>query len=214
MGRDHGAPGLNTAYPDDCDRLYLSGWISRCLLLMTDPKRMPTATDPYILFRQCLTLPRPSIEIVSPWPAYPLRVQALSSSELEDLTDRALVRFAVIGADGSPAFDDRLLDRLFPRELEALSWAVRGALERFPCLGLSDLSRWRRILREGAQDPRNQVAAHALGSSFELTGSGEAVRMIDRPDRFFGVPTRELIDCHWLAYWAARNNYLEETKRT
>ena len=32
------------------------------------------------------------------------------------------------------------------------------------------------------------------------------------PEAFFGFPRRELLDCHWIAYQAARATYADLTK--
>jgi hypothetical protein len=150
-------------------------------------------------------MPRPQVAIVSPWPEVDLFVRALGSAEIEadDLTAHA-----VVDRRGKKLFSKELLDRLNPRELKLIRSGVERVLfTEFPCLGLTDLRPWRRVLSEGARHVENQVVTYALGNSVDH-GFGGAVS--ERPDRYFGVPLIQLIDCHWMAFWEARKAIVEK----
>lgn len=74
-----------------------------------------------------------------------------------------------------------------------------------PLYGWSDWESWQKVLKEGAEDASNNCQAMALGSSFEITGT----KIVDRPDRYWGMPLREITDAKWMAYRAARDIVLK-----
>lgn len=89
-------------------------------------------------------------------------------------------------------------------EFAALRRAVSGALDTIsPMYGRADVNAWRATLVEGLKHPSNHVIRRALGGAYDIAGGARA-RIIERPERFFGMPQREMTDGHWILYRAAR----------
>jgi hypothetical protein len=150
-------------------------------------------------------LPRPSVAITSPFPGFELRCQAVTTSELG--TSAELIAASVIDGKGTRLLNRSSIGKLSPREFDLLWMSVRAALTTaFPSLGLTDLAAWRPVLSQGANDPSNLVLTHALGGCVDFGFGG----ISERPDRFFGVPLNQLVDAHWLAFWAAREAFTKE----
>jgi hypothetical protein len=95
------------------------------------------------------------------------------------------------------------LGRLDGAELAELARDAFAALaEVCPTYARSNTDRWSEVLRDGAGHPSNLLEAVALGSCVDVGPAGGG---IPRPDRYWGVPLRELCDGHWLAFRAARD---------
>jgi len=168
----------------------------------------PTNVDPTELFLSLLVLPRPERDIPYRLPGaedIPLRVRALSSTELRSIGSdgAALIRMALLPRLEAPG-------ELFTEpELQEVARAIWRALGPFPAFGHADSSAWSPVLEKAA---RGTLEGYALSTCLDLdpmTG-----RSIERPDRYFGVPLSQLIDCHWIAYRAACAAYAPtETKK-
>lgn len=115
---------------------------------------------------------------------------------------------SLITANGKPVFGsiESVLDSISMDEIALLDDAVTNALSIVsPIVGLSEYGAWHTALCDGAKDPSNVWAAHAIGDAYILVdGPHINPRIIDRPEDYWGISRRELIDCHWLAYRAAR----------
>lgn len=78
-----------------------------------------------------------------------------------------------------------------------------------PTYARSDADEWARVLERGARHPTNMhdamVLAACIDSGFHHT--------VYRPDRYWGVATRDLLDGHWMAFRAARHVWEEMAKR-
>lgn len=176
---------------------------------MRDP---PEDIAPEDLFRRLLVLPRPTVPIsyrIAGADEVALAVRAISGAEYGDGDPLAVIAAAVV-IDGRPAFRSAdSVKRLYAWEAEQLCNHVAEALARCsPIFGLSNLFTWTRKLRVGAAHPSNQLTTQTLGSSFEMAGR----LLLDRPERFFGITPRELVDAHWFAYRAAKAHFLDEMR--
>jgi hypothetical protein len=88
---------------------------------------------------------------------------------------------------------------------DALQSEVRQAMATIsPTSSRCDRNAWHSRLCLGAKDHSNLMDTVALGSSFDVVPFGKYNRTLDRPERYFGIPVRELLDCHMLAYRAAK----------
>ena len=95
-------------------------------------------------------------------------------------------------------------------EIEALVASVTKALATIgPLYAFCDWEAWHRVLEEGARDPSNSTAARLLGSAYDVGGGIAKPRLIDRPDRYWHLPTAELLDGHLMIYRAARKIHEE-----
>lgn len=176
----------------------------------------PEHIPPAQLWRMLIPLPRPTLPIayrIRGAERVPLTVRALRSSEYAEAIegDASTVPARLIAAalltDGRPAFGspDEVL-YLDERELVDLAVHVRAALRIIgPTLITSDTASWARALEEGCAAGSNMYDALALGGCMNVSwGMGrKAVHVTQDPERWFGVPQRELLDCHWMAYFAA-----------
>jgi hypothetical protein len=100
------------------------------------------------------------------------------------------------------AFDDAAeVGRLDDDEVDALADAVAAALGCIsPTYARSDVDAWARALEAGARGLGNIAAAAALSSCVDVTPGGR----ISRPDRYWGCPTGQLLDGHWMLTRAAQ----------
>lgn len=87
-----------------------------------------------------------------------------------------------------------------------LSEASRALALISPTDAAADHRRWGDYLREGAAAPENLADAFSLGGCYDVSwGYGKgAVHVRDNLEHFFGIPRRDLLDCHWMVYRAAR----------
>lgn len=100
-------------------------------------------------------------------------------------------------AFGSAADVGRLLDA----EVDALAEEVAGILDRIaPTYARSNAAAWVDVLERGALHGSNIGDAMTLAACVDEHQRGTT----PRPDRFWGLPLRELLDGHWMAFRAAR----------
>lgn len=130
----------------------------------------------------------------------------------------ALVVAALRLETGEAAFTDPAQALNLPEaELLSLALAVRDGLHRIsPTAATSDVVAWEEYLAKGCETPENFYDAWALGGCVNVSwGMGrKAVHMTYDPERWFGVPQRDLIDCHWIAYFAAMRMHRKIESRT
>lgn len=95
---------------------------------------------------------------------------------------------------------------LMAREGNDLGLAVLDAIDTIcPTFERSDVDAWISALKKGAEHPTNRVVAASLGGSVDiiLSGNGKPI-YFGRPERYFGLPTQDLLDGHLMAFAAAR----------
>lgn len=119
---------------------------------------------------------------------------------------------------GTPSFSSgaQVANLLTPGDAVALGDAVFAAQQRlFPAYIWSDAAAWSRALREGCVDIGNQCDATALGGCTGVSfGFGKnLIHVTEEPERWFGVPQNQLLDCHWFAYRAAMAFRVETQRR-
>jgi len=172
--------------------------------------RPPVDVKPGRLFRSLLALPRPVAPIAYRFDAAPtvaLAVRALSAVEVADAADAdavdaALVAAALVDARGRQVVSEGDLLHLTEREFAGVRSAVLEALARIsPSYRLSDYEAWDRVLREGASQHMGIVVA--MGSCREAVGD----RLVEAPEKYFGVARGALLDGHWMAFRAAQHVY-------
>lgn len=160
----------------------------------------------------------------------PLTVVAITAASALEANDvaslysewqRASVQSAEVVARALRAGDGRVfpthedVNALPESELLALSADVRAALaEICPLYHLLDGASWQALhtrLCEGAKHVENFTAREALGRCYDVDGSSG--RIVDRPDRYWGVPLADLLDGHWMVFRAARAVFEERQKK-
>ena len=179
----------------------------------------PADVAPERLFRLLLPL-RPTMALayrIRCAPTVPLRVRALSVAEEAEALDLAAeappeirgsrteleVLARCLYTPTGPAFDGPCdVGRLDETDVAALAREAAIALNRIaPTYGRVDLGAWRLALEKGASHPSNFSTAFAMEACWDpvpLTNTRVA-----RPDRYWGVPARKLLDGHWMAFRAA-----------
>lgn len=127
-----------------------------------------------------------------------------------------LLSRVIVDADCHAAFDPpSLLRKLYEHEVDSLAEAVSDALCIVsPTYAVCDVDKWIGYLKEGAKQPQNWCDMLSLSGCCSISfGFGRgAVHVRHDPETFFGFPRRELLDCHWIAYHAARAAYADLTK--
>jgi hypothetical protein len=183
----------------------------------------PEKIAPDALFRRLIRTPRPEAPLPFRFRNLehePLSVVALTSTELaeaDSLEGDAAGLWLIahsLRAGGHLLFDDPevLLD-LPHTETDALLAAVNVAFHGIcPRYGRSDWFAWRDKLRIGAQHASNETVATMLGDSYDAVTVGKFNRVLDRPDRFFGVAPVELTDGQLMAFRVARELHEERYK--
>lgn len=128
----------------------------------------------------------------------------------------ALLARVVVDADCRSVFDPpSLLRSLYDHEVDRLSEAVSDALSIVsPTYAVCDVEKWIGYLKKGAMQPENWCDMLSLSGCCSISfGFGKGmVHARHDPETFFGMPRRELLDCHWIAYHAARAAYADLTK--
>lgn len=170
----------------------------------------PQDVPPSRLFLDLLALPYPTAPLggtLSIADDVPLYVRALPQHEAalvrmaED--DAALIIACLIDGDGAPIFRDaEQLGLLTDEEYQPILAALIAVLRRIaPSYDGSDVKAWHAALKAGAE-------AHA-GIFLSMAGcyDGAGNRLIETPERYYGVPRASLTDGHWMAYRAAREAY-------
>ncbi|HEX8794126.1 MAG TPA: hypothetical protein VF765_24455 [Polyangiaceae bacterium] len=127
----------------------------------------------------------------------------------DELEVRSLVALVLHTPAGLAFADAEALGALEAHELAELDAEVATALADIaPTLARSNMDAWGRALREGAEHLSNASAAAALASCVDVTAyaSGREWHVQTRPrlDRYWGLPTAEILDGHWMAFQAAR----------
>ena len=146
----------------------------------------------------------------------PLFARALSAPEMAWVSEGAaggeswskrLLCLALRQENGASVFADEseagAMDEL---DAVALVNAVEQALSICgPTRLTAERNEWHVALCEGARHPANWQDAYALGGCYDISfGFGKgAIHVTDHPECWFGVPQREMLDGHWMAYRAA-----------
>lgn len=179
----------------------------------------PEDVAPERLFRLLLPL-RPALPIayrIRCAPDIPLLVRALSPAEEGEALDvaadgpaelRALrqeleVLARCLHTPSGPAFDGpEMLGRLPESEVAQLAREAFAVLNRIaPVYGRVSLDPWKLALERGARHPSNFSTTLAMAECWDLVPLTKA--RLPRPDRYWGVPVRDLLDGHWMAFRAA-----------
>jgi hypothetical protein len=182
----------------------------------------PAGVAPAKLFRLLLRRPRPEIAIahrIRGVEHIPLRVRSLSSADDSDIAEAGegwgdaagsaiageFVARALLTNDG-PAFASAAeVGALDTHEAMRLALAVKAALDIIsPSYTRHDVAAWGKALKDGAKDVRNLTDAIALGGCVDYALGFSTGRVVERPDRYFGLPLAEMTDGQWMAYRAAR----------
>ncbi len=160
----------------------------------------------------------------------PLFVRAIGSREWIDLhrpigekrgrerteAEFVLLSSVVVDADRWRAFDPpSLLRNLYEHEVDSLAEAVGDAISIVsPTYAVCDVEKWIGYLKEGAKHPANWCDMLSLSGCCSISfGFGKGmIHARHDPETFFGVPRRDLLDCHWIAYHAARAAYADLIK--
>lgn len=111
-------------------------------------------------------------------------------------------------ASGKKVFDSgRTVERvLSASEVRTLEKEIFERLPDYsPMYRLVDHNTWGRVLQAGAASL--WYIASRLAMSVDVSYGPNVVTTIPRLDRFFGCATRELLDCHWMAFNASREIY-------
>jgi hypothetical protein len=169
----------------------------------------PTSIDSVQLFR-LLSEPHPSWPIEFRFKAAPdvaLEARAVhrrSWRQAEASRSWLPVVVASLYSGGSPVFsgvtDAGMLEQA---EFASLADGVLSALSIVgPVSGQIDWPAWERVVCDGARRCGYESEQVAMSSDVAVGFAG-LVRS-PRPDRYWGVPLSELLDGHWLTYWACR----------
>jgi hypothetical protein len=177
--------------------------------------RAPPATvAPERLFRLLLATPRPIARLAWCLPGaehIALHVRALTGLETQAVIDtganlwRGLVAASLMTDDGPAFLTPDLVGHMPSHLFDAMSADVRLALDTVsPTYVLSDVAAWHAELIKGAKHPSNWYLVREMANCVDVSlGPGQAF-IHERPDRYFGLPVRELTDGHLMAYRAAR----------
>jgi hypothetical protein len=179
----------------------------------------PGDVAPERLFRLLLPL-RPTMALahrIRCAPQVPLLVRALSHAEEVEALDSVAEAPAEIRGSRTEleilarclytpsgrAFDGPgLLGRLDEADVAALAQEAASALNRVvPTYGRADLDAWGLALEKGARHPSNFSTALAMETCWDPVPLTKA--RVARPDRYWGVGVRKLLDGHWMAFRAA-----------
>lgn len=176
--------------------------------------RPPVGVAPEVLFRRLLEFPRPSAPVDVKFHGFEhkLTATALSAIEVskaeEAKGEAALAEIIArsLRADGLLVFDaaDDLLD-LREAEYNAL---VEKFFEAFcgicPLRGRCDYGEWTDVLIKGANHVSNVTPTKLLGACYEAANVGKHIRILDRPEAYWGCAPAELLDGHLLCHSVAR----------
>ena len=122
--------------------------------------------------------------------------------------------WAALHVDGERVFDspEHVGSVLDEGEAKDLGRKVLTELVTIcPMYGYSDSDAWNRALVKGAAD--NVVICMSLDSCVEYATTMEWVRMLERPQMYWGKPLCELLDGHWMVFRAAREVMDRERKK-
>lgn len=170
----------------------------------------PKSIDAAALFRKLLE-PRPSIEIAfrfSSAPDVQLECRAVNGSvwaEASRTNSSALiVAESVYTTTGERVFArESEVGCLTQAEFNGLLGDTLAALDTVgPSLRRIDVRAWETTMAEGARACPFESETLAMCVDIAIGFSGHA--MVPRPDRYWGLPFSQLLDGHWLAFWASR----------
>lgn len=171
-----------------------------------------------VLFRTLLATPRPKQALqfrLSGLPNVDLFVQAVGSHEIaysgSNLIAYVLSKCLVL-RNGRPAFSSpgKINELLSISEFRRLSQEALDVLAQIsPMFSFVDYKEWNAKLDEGARHSSNFLLTHSLGMCFTLAVLPDKIVTQDHPELYFAIPRNQLLDCHWMAYWAARKVYKE-----
>ena len=197
--------------------LVVRSWLAAFFVFMDNmmKNKAPKNIAPEILFRQLLETPRPKRKLNIQLFDLDLFVYAMSSHELHEchLLDVENINAAIISKcvylKNDRAFKSfETVKRLSKPEYESLKNQVFDTLvEISPIFNLIDIPDWLKYLEKGATHPSNYVITQCLGSSCDLVSLPDRVLFKDKPEEWFGIPKKDLLDCHLLAYQVARKIY-------
>lgn len=169
----------------------------------------PKDVAPDVLFRRLCQLPRPGVSIgyrIRGAEQVALSVRAVRAAEAHCPSPELISEALWTGSSRAFPSAEAVTRLLGENELAGLSRAVEAALGLCsPLDGLSEWRPWHQKLLEGARHVSNRTMAYSLGSQFDIAGR----LVLDRPERYFGVPACDLVDAHWFAYRAARAYFFE-----
>lgn len=182
--------------------------------MLTQPPNIPDDK----LFRMMLVTPRPKKLLKCNIMNIPLYAQAISSNEIVDINSKNIeftadyISSSLRLQDGSKAFSNgsSIINLLTVSEFNSLSAEVYDVLaEISPLFHLCDYDAWRKKLSAGANHNSNYMIRLSLGSCVSFTLASDRTINHDHPERYFNIPRNELLDCHWMAYFAARDIYIK-----
>jgi hypothetical protein len=186
-----------------------------------DRSRPPENVPKHLLFRSLIAVPRPRTPLafrVTCAAHIPLHVRALKSLEYSEVIEAAdlveieqlttseltagLVSACVYTPRGRAFGSAREVLGLGGEELAALGLEVLEAIHRVsPVYQRTDADAWRMALKEGAQHRSCFFEALSMYRSCDRVGMNAVA--FERPDRYYGLPVRELVDGQLMAYSAA-----------
>lgn len=106
--------------------------------------------------------------------------------------------------------EKKVINSLSLGEFNRLRYEANKVLEEIsPFLYRGDYKSWMEKLSIGASHPSNFLVAKSLGSSFTFTVLPTLLITHDHPELYFDIPRKELLDCHWMVYYAASKIYKE-----
>lgn len=169
---------------------------------------------PEELFRILIQTPRPIRKMKFELLNYQLYVQAISSVEISDNKsdfENNIILKSVVFKDYSPVFSSiNSIKNLMEPEYNKLKDETFFILSEIsPILHLIDAKDWYPKLEAGARHPSNYLIMRMLGNSYQTIQMADKIVTKDTPEEYFNIPKKELIDCHLMAYWAAKKVYQE-----
>lgn len=173
----------------------------------------PTDIPADVLFRNMVATPRPKEILnfrIANAPNVAFYVQAIGSQEIAEVSglDAGLISKCIVTKGDKPAFSsvESIKKILSVAEYELLVREMHKVLARIsPAFNYCDSDEWMARLVEGAKHSSNYLLTKSLGDCYELIIAPNGVWLAqDRPERYFGVPRCKLLDCHWMAYLAAK----------
>lgn len=179
----------------------------------------PRDVAPEVLWRSLLPV-QPEIALryrLPAAPAVPLRVRAVpaltialaidgaaGSDDDSSMVLRTIIAASLHTPQGLAFASEAEVSLLYTGEMAELATAVVDALDRIcPRSGRSDRLSWEKRLLVGAKHPSNSMLVTALAECSDLVVAAKGPVWLPRPERYWGVPVRQLLDGHWLAFEAA-----------
>jgi hypothetical protein len=174
----------------------------------------PKKVLPEVLFRRLSAYPRSTQVLgyrIAGAEDVVLSVKAMASHEVYGFIDGAKdiptsVVCASLLADGEQAFSSPSeVFRMHKEEVDTLYGEVAEALASIsPLYASIDHAAWMAVLKEGAIHSTNAATAWAMSECVDTAVGASGTIRTNRPDRYYGIPVREMTDGHRLAFSAAR----------